>query len=97
MQAFTHSGYSLPVPGRWGGICPVGPPTTLESARVGASIEHEVLPRDVARLRAADERAHLAELGGGAEAAGRVLGLTLASDVVDRASRGFRDGRDRGA
>src|SRR5262245_35052057 len=76
---------------------PPGKSLQLESARVRAAIEHEVLPGDVARLRAADECAHLAELGGSAEAAGRVLGLALAGDVLDRSPARLRDGRNRGA
>src|SRR5262249_48930997 len=68
----------------------------LKSARVSTAIEHEVLPGDVTGLGAADEGAHLAELGCGAEAPGRVLGLALPGDVLDRSAGGLRDGRDGG-
>src|SRR5438874_2844740 len=77
--------------------CPHPARAPLKGARVSAAIEHEVLPGDVAGLGTADERAHLAELGRGAEPPGRVLGLTLPGDLLDRSPARLRDGRDGGA
>src|SRR5262249_19574877 len=83
-----------------GNPCPIGPPPSesvqLESARARTAIEHKVLPGDVTALGAADEGAHLTELGSGAGAPGRVLGLALPGVVLDRSAGGLRDGRDGG-
>src|SRR5882672_7028637 len=54
----------------------------LERAGVDAAVDQEILAGDVARLDAAQVGAELAELLGGAEAAGRDLLFPLALDLL---------------
>src|SRR5438552_12002352 len=67
-----------------------------ERSRVRPAVDEEVLPRDEARVRAADEGAELAELRRIAEAAGGVGPVAVTHDLLDSPAARLRlngDGR----